>query len=132
MWPNLQFRSDLVTFTKEILNEKLHFLCSDISLLRYKIHCSKPGRSECDQLILRRSLLRKDIQRAKNHTKVYRILFNAVQAFSNLSRMAGNLSRMVGILSRMIGNLSRMDGNLSRMVGNLSRMVGNSKLKCSK
>ena len=25
----LQFPVDLVTFTKEILNEKLHFLCSD-------------------------------------------------------------------------------------------------------
>ena len=29
MWPNLQFPADLVTFTEEILNEKLHFLCSD-------------------------------------------------------------------------------------------------------
>ena len=26
MWPN---SADLVTFTEEILNEKLHFLCSD-------------------------------------------------------------------------------------------------------
>ena len=29
MCPNLQFPADLVTFTEEILNEKLHFLCSD-------------------------------------------------------------------------------------------------------
>ena len=28
MWPNSQFPADLVTFTEEILNEKLHFLCS--------------------------------------------------------------------------------------------------------
>ena len=28
MWPNPQFPADLVTFTVEILNEKLHFLCS--------------------------------------------------------------------------------------------------------
>ena len=28
MWPNLQFRTDLVTFTEEILNGKLQFLCS--------------------------------------------------------------------------------------------------------
>ena len=28
MWPNLQFPVDLVTFTKEILNGKLHFLYS--------------------------------------------------------------------------------------------------------
>ena len=29
MWPNPQFLVDLVTFTEEILNENLHFLCSD-------------------------------------------------------------------------------------------------------
>ena len=29
MWPNPQFRADLVIFTEEILNEKLYFLCSD-------------------------------------------------------------------------------------------------------
>ena len=29
MWPNPQFPADLVTFAEEILNEKLHFLCSD-------------------------------------------------------------------------------------------------------
>ena len=28
MWPNPQETADLVTFTDEILNEKLHFLCS--------------------------------------------------------------------------------------------------------
>ena len=30
MWPNPQETTDLVTITEEILNEKLHFLCSDI------------------------------------------------------------------------------------------------------
>ena len=29
MWPNPQFPADLVAFTEEILNGKLHFLCSD-------------------------------------------------------------------------------------------------------
>ena len=28
MWPNSQFPADLVTFTDEILNGKLQFLCS--------------------------------------------------------------------------------------------------------
>ena len=28
MWPNPQETADLVTFTEEILNGKLHFLCS--------------------------------------------------------------------------------------------------------
>ena len=31
MWPNPQFPADLVSFTKEILNGKLHFLCSVLS-----------------------------------------------------------------------------------------------------
>ena len=30
MWPNPQETMDLVTFTEEILNGKLHFLCSDV------------------------------------------------------------------------------------------------------
>ena len=37
MRPNPQFPADLVTFTEEILNGKLHFLCSEFiskSLLR--------------------------------------------------------------------------------------------------
>ena len=29
MWPNSQFPADLVTFTEETLNGKLHFLCSE-------------------------------------------------------------------------------------------------------
>ena len=29
MWPNPQKNADLVTLSEEILNEKLHFLCSD-------------------------------------------------------------------------------------------------------
>ena len=32
MWPNLQFPADSVTFTEEILNGKLHFLCSEIQV----------------------------------------------------------------------------------------------------
>ena len=28
MWPNPQETADLVTFTEEILNGKLHFLCA--------------------------------------------------------------------------------------------------------
>ena len=34
MWPNPQFHADLVTFTKEILNRKLHILCSDYAYLK--------------------------------------------------------------------------------------------------
>ena len=29
MWPNPQETADLVTYTEEILNGKLHFLCSE-------------------------------------------------------------------------------------------------------
>ena len=30
MWPNPQETEDLITFTEEILNGKLHFLCSEL------------------------------------------------------------------------------------------------------
>ena len=30
MWPNQQEPADLVTFTEEILNGKLYFLCSEV------------------------------------------------------------------------------------------------------
>ena len=33
MWPNPQKTADFVTFTEEILNEKLHFLCSMIQMI---------------------------------------------------------------------------------------------------
>ena len=36
MQPNPQFPADLVTFTKEILNEKLHFFCA---VKGYKLIC---------------------------------------------------------------------------------------------
>ena len=29
MWPNAQLPADFVTFSEEILNGKLHFLCSE-------------------------------------------------------------------------------------------------------
>ena len=32
MWPNPQFPADMVTFTEEIINGKLHFLCSEFFL----------------------------------------------------------------------------------------------------
>ena len=32
MLPNLQFPADLVTFTEEIVNGKVHFLCSVLCL----------------------------------------------------------------------------------------------------
>ena len=35
MSPNPQIPADLVTFTEETLNRKLHFLCSGILLLLY-------------------------------------------------------------------------------------------------
>ena len=32
MWPNPQFSADLVTYTEQILNGKLHFLYSETSI----------------------------------------------------------------------------------------------------
>ena len=33
MWPNLQESVDLVTFTEEVFNRQLHFLCGDSTVL---------------------------------------------------------------------------------------------------
>ena len=33
MWPNPQETDDMVTFTEEILNGKLHFLCSEFLVM---------------------------------------------------------------------------------------------------
>ena len=41
MWPNLQFPADLVTFTEEILNGKLHFLWSEIDTWEKVLICDK-------------------------------------------------------------------------------------------
>ena len=41
MWPNPQFLTDLVTFTEEILNGKLHFLCSVLTSISSEIEVSK-------------------------------------------------------------------------------------------
>ena len=38
MWRNPQFPADLLTFTEEILNRKLHFLCGVGRFATYDIH----------------------------------------------------------------------------------------------
>ena len=44
MWPNPQFPEDLVTFTEEILNWKIHFLCSETNGVRWfdTVHVVNP------------------------------------------------------------------------------------------
>ena len=43
MWPNQQYPADLVTFTEEILIEKLHFLSSVIDIIKKAfLKTSKP------------------------------------------------------------------------------------------
>ena len=37
MWANSQFLADLVTFTEEIPNGKLHFLCSGYSFNKQRV-----------------------------------------------------------------------------------------------
>ena len=37
MWPNPQYPADLVTFTEEILNGKLHFSCSECPIKRIQL-----------------------------------------------------------------------------------------------
>ena len=48
MWPNPQFPADLVTFTEEILNKKLHFFaeCS-IEITRRLVSPELPKTVKC-------------------------------------------------------------------------------------
>ena len=46
MWPNPQFPADLVTFTEEILNEKLHFLCRVSKISKVEVHAGYSQRLE--------------------------------------------------------------------------------------
>ena len=48
MWPNPQETSDLVTFTEEILNGELHFLCSNM-IIKVTVQAI---RSQAQQLSL--------------------------------------------------------------------------------
>ena len=44
MWPNPEFPADLVLFAEEILNEKLHFLCSGKNLWLKGLKLEVEGR----------------------------------------------------------------------------------------
>ena len=44
MWPNQQETADLITFTEESFDEKLHFLCSGCDNC-YKTHLNPYGDS---------------------------------------------------------------------------------------
>ena len=48
--PNLQFTSDLVTFTVEILNGKLHFFCSDTLFFSVCENPSITSEQRCNNL----------------------------------------------------------------------------------
>ena len=52
MWPNPQFPADLVTFTEEIFNGELHFLCSDnrSTLIEMKRRSSRAVRQDISNL----------------------------------------------------------------------------------
>ena len=58
MWSNTQFLADLVAFTEEILNKKLHVLCSSAFLLstcKFTIiilHCLNPLKECANYLII--------------------------------------------------------------------------------
>ena len=47
MWPNPQETPDLATFTEEILNGKLHFLCGEYIQEGKLFHVSKTTKQRC-------------------------------------------------------------------------------------
>ena len=61
MWPNPQFPADLVTFTKKILQGKLHFLCSVLAY--YSEYYVSEVHRKLDELLMKKT---KKIQYCKN------------------------------------------------------------------
>ena len=53
MWPNQHFPADLVTFTEEILNRKLQFLCNEKNVVYKEWNSSKV---DDDNLLNKRSI----------------------------------------------------------------------------
>ena len=51
MWANPQFFANLDTFTEEILNGKLHFLCNENMALKQKNMAQKLFPNECKAII---------------------------------------------------------------------------------
>ena len=62
MWPNLQETADLVTFTEEILNAKLHFLCNANTTLKFKTQEILKKYMQSFGLVLRVQYARKDFK----------------------------------------------------------------------
>ena len=50
MWPNPRETADLVTFTGEILNGKLHFLCS-VNWARRQVKKKQPSHWRCYSIV---------------------------------------------------------------------------------
>ena len=86
MWPNLQFPTDLVIFTEEILNEKLHFLCSVhffvlILIRKFSSKMSSLLASDRFQTNDNENIFEQDLNRKPwDDCRVYGILWNMENA----------------------------------------------------
>ena len=101
MWPNAQSPADLVTFTEEILNGKLHFLCSEsksfwrffsifIVDFEYGFFCCKyRGIMSTPN---RRYIF--NINKKNTRTMLFHIYFNPLSA--NFTKWSNTLKQFVG------------------------------------
>ena len=56
MWPNQQETANLVTFTEEILNWKLYFLCSGVSVNELSFNPNSLVTTEANDLLKTRKM----------------------------------------------------------------------------
>ena len=73
MWPNLQKTADLVTFTEEILNAKLHFLCNANTTLKFETQEILKKYMQNFSLVLRVQYARKDFKTISVKLKLCRV-----------------------------------------------------------
>ena len=97
MWPNLQFPAYLVSFTEEILNRKLHLLCSDFcrnifSLLWLKFETSAHVQLTitCQYILFRDFLTRYQLENCTEGTLFINEIFRWRHESSHLMTSHSN------------------------------------------
>ena len=105
MWSNPQFPADLVTFTKDILNGKLHFLCRELADCNVKSdsyrkqlwHLTKGKKrsnagSNCQEVFCKKGVLGNFARFTRKH-QCLRLFFNKVAGLRDATLSKKSLSR---------------------------------------
>ena len=85
MCPNPQFPADLVTFIEEILNRKVHFLCSERASKGPLNWLTTPSNNSCQKLVFYSFLSAADLQATRSsHREVFckKVVYKSFERFT--------------------------------------------------